>query len=437
MKVVIIGAGSTFGSRLSVDILSREALEPGCTIALCDTDAKKLKTVQTYVQKVIDGNDLTATVAAHTDRKEVLKDADFVVLAVSIGGPAYYDEPYESEMSIPKKYGVLQTVGDTVGAGGVFRTLRTAPELLAMVDDINRLAPNATILNYTNPMAMLTWLLSERANVPVVGLCHSVQGTAKQLAGFINVPYEELGYWVAGINHMAWFLEFAHNGENAYPRLWQAMNDPEIVAKQPIRFEIMREFGYFVTESSRHMCEYVPWYQHDQAAMQQFTDVTKGIKNRRQAWFEDMGVKASQADTIQLVRSHEYASGIMEAKVTNKAFRFNGNVMNNGLITNLPPGCCVEVPCLVDRQGVHPCAVGSLPAPCAALNRTNINVQELAVEAVRHRDRQTAFQAVLMDPSVSARLSIKQAKAMFDEMWAAEGKLLDEYNKKKPVRLTA
>lgn len=432
MKIVIIGAGSGFGSRLSVDVLSRPPLEH-TTVALCDIDAHKLKTVHDYVEKVIEGNDLPARVVSSTDRMEVLKDADFVVTAVSIGGPAYYDEPYSSEMGIPKKYGITQTVGDTVGAGGVFRALRTAPELYAMAEDISRLAPDSMILNYTNPMAILTWIMSERAEVPVAGLCHSVQGTAKFLARTIDVPYEETGYWVAGINHMSWFLEFAHNGADAYPRLRKAMEDREVYASNPIRFEIMREFGYFVTESSRHMCEYVPWYQHEQEKMEPFVKITEGVKERRQEWLEDMGVKASQNESIELVRSHEYASGIMEAVVTGEPFRFNGNVMNRSLIANLPPGCCVEVPCLTDRQGVHPCEIGDLPVPCAALCRSNVNVQELTVEAVRKRDRQTALQAVLMDPAAGAVLSIPEAKRMFDEMWEAEGDLLSSYESKTAV----
>ncbi len=424
-RIVIIGAGSAFGSRLSVDILSRQELRDS-TIALCDIDAAKLDKVHQYVAKVIDVNSLPATVVAATDRRKVLKDADFVILSVSIGGPAYFDEPYESEMAIPKKYGIAQTVGDTVGPGGIFRTLRTGPELLAMAADINELAPKALILNYTNPMAMLTWLLSESFEGQSVGLCHSVQGTSKKLARCIDVPYEEVGYWVAGINHMAWFLEFTHLTEDAYPRLRAAMADPETFAADSIRFEVMKHTGYFVTESSRHMSEYVPWYQHEQEKMTQYLKKTQGIKDRRHSWYEDMGVKISNADTIELVRSHEYASGIIEAVVTGVPMRFNGNVMNHGLISNLPY-CCVEVPCMTDSEGVHPCHVGKLPSVCAGLCRSNINVQELTVEAVRNRDLEAAFHALLLDPSVGAVLTLDKARALFDEMVEAEGDLLAAY----------
>ncbi|MCA1808217.1 MAG: alpha-galactosidase [Kiritimatiellia bacterium] len=428
MKMVIIGAGSGFGSRLSVDVLSREPLQDS-TIALCDIDENKLKTVQTYIEKVIKTHKLPARVVSSTDRTDVLKDADFVVISVAVGGPAYYDEPYSFEIGIPAKYGIKQTVGDTLNPGGIFRALRTAPALTAMAEDISRLAPRAIILNYTNPMAILTWILNEHADVPTVGLCHSVQGTSKKLASYIDVPYNETGHWVAGINHMAWFLKFTHNGSDALPRLWKAMENPEIFATNPIRFEIMREFGYFVTESSQHMSEYVPWYQHDQPVMEQFGSLADRVKPKRQSWLKDMGVKTEQADSIELVRSHEYASEIMEGVTTGIPIRFNGNVMNDGLIDNLPPGCCVEVPCLADNMGVHPCRVGSLPPSCAALNRTSINVQELAVEAIRKRDKQTAFQAILMDPSVGAVLSIAQARAMFNEIWEAEGELLEAYGR--------
>ncbi len=427
MKTVIIGAGSAFGSRLSVDILSREPLRQS-TIALCDLNQDKLETVCRYVQKVIDGNGLPAKVVSSTRRTDLLKDADFVVIAVSIGGPAYFDEPYSFEMEIPRKYGVEQTVGDTIGPGGVFRALRSGPELMRMAKDISRLAPRATIINYTNPMAMLTWVLNTSAEVPVVGLCHSVQGTSKQLAGFIGAEYQDIGYWVAGINHMAWFLEFTHKKHDAYPQLFKAMKDPEIFKQQPVRFEIMEEFGYFVTESSRHMSEYVPWYQHEPETMKPFIAQTRGIKAKRQTWFEDMGVKASQAESIELIRSHEYASEIMEAACTGTPMCFNGNVMNNGLISNLPQGCCVEVPCMSDGQGIHPCAIGELPPQCAALCRSSISVQELTVKAIIEKDRDAARQAIYLDPSVGARLSLKQARKMFDELWEAEGELLADYH---------
>lgn len=428
MRIVMIGAGSAFGSRLSVDILSRQPLRDA-TICLCDIDADKLETVRKYVQKVIDSNNLPAKVETSTNREELLPGADAVVLSVAIGGPAYYDHPYDTELAIAEKHGICSTVADTVGIGGVFRTLRTAPEMLRMMDDINRLAPGCIVLNYTNPMAMLTWLFNDAADngVQVVGLCHSVQGTAKKLAGYIGVDYDEINYWCAGINHMSWYMRFRRGDEDLYPLLRKAMNDPKTSKEDEIRFEVMRYFDYFVTESSRHMCEYVPWYQHEQDRMKPYAEITRGVKANRHAYIKDMGIKAEDLDSIELVRSHEYASAILEARLTNVPMSFNGNVMNDGLITNLPQGCCVEVPCLTDADGVHPCYVGDLPAQCAALCRTNVNVQEMAVKAVQQRSREAALQAVLLDPSVGAVCSLSRAKAMFDEMWEAEGELLADY----------
>jgi alpha-galactosidase len=426
MKIVIIGAGSAFGSRLSIDILSRKPIEDS-TIALCDPHAERLETVRAYVQSAVDHHKLPARVEASTDRREVLPGADFIVIAVSIGGPAYHGKPFEDEFGIPSRYGVVQTVADTVGPGGVFRTLRSAPELIAMCRDANELCPGAQILNYTNPMAMLTWVLSLHSEGPVAGLCHGVQGTSKKMARYIDAPYEEVGYWVGGINHMAWFVEFTHNKQDAYPRLFKAMEDPKTYDQDPVRFDLLKAFGYFCTESSRHALEYFPYFRKDSERVERFRKITLGVKGKRQTWYEDMGVKIEDAGSIQLKRSHEYASGIMEAMATGVPFRFNGNVMNDDLVDGLPRGCCVEVPCLTDAQGVHPCHFGALPAQCVALCRTNVNVQDLAVRAVLDRDREAAYHAVLLDPLTAANCSLDDARRMFEEMWEAEKHLLSYY----------
>ena len=427
MKVVIIGAGSAFGSRLSIDILSREPLNHA-TIGLCDINTDRLETVRAYVQAAISHHNLPAKVVASADRRQVLPGADFVIISVAVGGPAYYGRPYELEMDIPRKYGIRQTVGDTIGPGGIFRGLRSAPTLMEFCRDINALAPNAAIINYTNPMAMMTWVLNRAADVPVVGLCHGVQGTARLLAKAIGVPHDEIAYWVAGINHMAWFLEFTHNGADAYPLLKSDRVAPEILEQQAVRFDIMRHFGFFCTESPRHCAEYMPYFRAQTDMLERFRDQIRGVKGRRASWFEDMGVKAADADSIELVRSHEYASAIIEAMTTGAPFRFNGNVINNGLITNLPQGCCVEVPCLVDACGIHPCHVGDLPDQCAALCRTNVNVQQLAVRAALNRDREAAYHALLLDPITAAALSMDKARDMFEELWQAEGDLLAYYD---------
>lgn len=295
---MIIGAGSAFGSRISIDVLSRAPLNDS-TIALCDINEERLATVRKFVESAIEHHKLPAKVVAGKDRRKLLPGADFVIISVSVGGPAYYGKPFEDEIDIPARYGVRQTVGDTVGPGGVFRTLRSAPVMMEMARDINELCPEALLINYTNPMAMLTWILSEVSEAPVVGLCHGVQGTARKVAGYIGAPLKEIGYWVAGINHMAWFLTFTHNGEDAYPRLRSAAENHEIYEKDSTRFDILKAFGYFCTESSRHPLEYMPYFRKDLPRIERYEKITKGIKGKRQVWYEDMGIKASQADSIE------------------------------------------------------------------------------------------------------------------------------------------
>lgn len=438
MKAVIIGAGSAFGGRLSVDILSREPLQDS-TIALCDIDEQKLAVVKQYVESVIEAHNLPANVEAGTDRCELLPGADVVVTTVSIGGPAYYDQPYESEIDIPARYGVVQCVGDTVGPGGLFRALRTAPVMLEMVNDINRLAPGALLLNYTNPMAILTWLFNEAADGDMLGLCHGVTGNSYRLAGLIDVPLHECDVVAAGINHMTWFTKFAHQGRDVLPEIHQRIIEEgkkarrfegEISSPQTFAFrhEMIENLGYFTTESDRHFPEYVPWFQHeDRWDFMKYYNVTKGVKQKRANWYEDMGVKIEQADSIELIRSHESMSGIMEARKTGEPFTFSGNVMNRGNITNLPEGCCVELPVTVAGNRIESMQYGDLPLQCAALCRSNINFQELVVRAIRERSRELAFQALLFDPATQAVLSIKRIRQLFDEMWEAEEELLAAY----------
>jgi len=431
MKIVFIGAGSLVGNRLSVDVLSREPLQDS-TLCLCDLHEGRLETVRQYVEAVIEAHNLPAKVVAGTDRRELLADADMVVLSVAIGGPAYHGPIFEAEMGIPRKYGVIQTVADTMGPGGIFRALRTAPPMLEMVRDVNELAPNAMILNHTNPMAMLTWLFEEAADGPLVGLCHGVMGNAKGFANIAGVPFEEANFICAGINHMTWFTRYEHNQQDLLPTIHAAIREryPESDPYQ-FRGEVLDAFGYYCTESDRHFPEYVPWFQNgDRELFDPHVAWTMNIKDRRANMYADMGVAIEEAeqDSLKLTRSHESASGIMEAAVTHEPYTFSGNVMNRGLITNLPEECCVELPCTADKNGIHGQRVGDLPIPCAALCKSNIIVQELAVEAIRQRSRDLAFQAVLMDPVTQANVTIKQARAMFEELWAAEAELLEEYH---------
>lgn len=429
-RIVIIGAGSGFGGKLSVDILSREPLQDS-TIVLCDIDPEKVENVAAYVRRVIDSYDLPANVEFGTDRGELLGGADFVITSVSVGGPAYWGRPFADEINIPAKYGVDQAVGDTIGPGGVFRFLRTVPVQLEFCRDIERLCPEALLLNYTNPMAMLTWAHSVGSSVRNVGLCHGVQNTGMLMAKLIGVPYEECEFLVGGINHLAWFLEFTHDKRDAYPRLREVIADPQKAETkagrwETVRFEIMKHFGYFPTEGSKHDSEYMPYFRRTQEMRERYNVTRSEVRmtepvrrDEPRPWLDP-----ANKEVPKLRRSHEYASGIMEAVVTNDPFRFNGNVMNTGLITNLPQDCCVEVPCMADGRGIHPCYVGDLPPQCAALDRANIAVQELAVKAALERDREAAFHAVALDPLTAAILTLDKIREMFEEMWEAEKHLL-------------
>ncbi|MCX5670766.1 MAG: alpha-galactosidase [Planctomycetota bacterium] len=425
-RIVIIGAGSGFGSRLSFDILSREPLR-GATIVLADIDAARLEAVTAYVRRAVEAHGVPAKIESAIDHRDALPGADFVITSVSVGGAAYAGYPFAHEINIPRKYGVDQSVGDTLGPGGVFRFLRTAPVQLGFCRDMEDLCPDALLLNYTNPMGMLTWLHSEGSSVRNVGLCHSIQWTMHELAGYTGIPLAEITHWVAGINHQAWVLEFRRRGQDAYPAIRQAMETPETFAKDRVRFEMMRHFGYFVTESSHHNSEYLPYFRRTQELRDEFHLESRQVPMEQKADREWMKT-GPDAPVPELARSNEYASGIIEALVTGVPLRFNGNVMNTGLITNLPEGCCVEVPCVADREGVHPCHVGPLPPPCAALNRSNVAVQELAVRAVLDRDRNAAFHAIALDPLTASCLSLAKIREMFEEMWAAERELLSYFD---------
>lgn len=426
-KIVIIGAGSGFGGRLSVDIMSRETLRDA-EICLCDIHPGRLKQVSDYVRRTVEYHKLPTKVTASTDRREVLPGADFVITSVAVGGAAYWGYPSKQEIEIPRKYGIEQSVADTVGVGGVFRFLRTGPVQQQFFRDMEDLCPDAYVLNHTNPMAMLTWLHSVDSTVRNVGLCHSVQGTTQKLARLAGVPYDEVSYSVAGINHQAWVLELMRGKEDLYPKIREAMEDPEVYNGDTVRFEVLKHFGYFVTESTRHNSEYLPYFRRTPELMAHYglePRQTSDVNTRVREWMKDTGVEDDDAPVGELRRSHEFTTGIIEAMLTNVPYSFNGNVMNHGsLITNLPANCCVEVPCLVDARGVHPCYVGDLPPQLAALNRSNVAVQELAVRAVLDRDREAAFHACALDPLTAAVASLDDIRAMFDELWEVEEPLL-------------
>ena len=441
-KIVIIGAGSGFGGRLSVDIMSRPALA-GSTLCLCDIHPGRLKNVTAYVQRIIDKHNLPTKLESTVNRAEVFPGADFVVTSISQGGGAYYGEPYNSEILIPRKYGLDQSVADTTSVGAVFRFLRTGPVQQQILRDVERLAPDAIVLNHTNPMPMLMSLHSH-LSLRSVGLCHGVQHTAGILAKFLGIPEEELRYKCVGVNHLAWFLEFKHGDADIYPmldkKLSQTGGGPAVqrfLSREAVRIEIYRQFGAFPTESSKHDSEYLPYFRRTPELMEHyglearelFQELEEGKKRRRE-WENDGIEKGEGTDKGgELQISKEFTTGIMEAVLTDVPFRFNGNIMNTGLITNLPGDCCVEVPCYADSQGINPAYSGALPTQLAALNRSNISVHQLAVEAVLRRDKDAAYHACLVDPNAAALVSIPKIREMFEELWQANKEHLKWFDK--------
>ncbi|RLI35398.1 alpha-glucosidase/alpha-galactosidase [Candidatus Bathyarchaeota archaeon] len=436
VKIVMIGAGShVFAKNLIVDFLSYPELRDS-TITLMDIDPERLNLTAQLAKKIVDQYNFKTKIEATTDRKEALRDADYVVISIRVGGM----EATRLDLEIPAKYGIEQAVGDTLGPGGVFYGLKHIPVILDICHEMERLCPDALLMNYTNPMAMICWAVNDYSDVKNVGLCHSVQGTARQLARYIGAPPEEVSYWVAGINHMAWFLEFKWKGEDAYPLLRKRFDEvdveagliPEWAESDLVRIELFKAFGYFITESSQHLSEYVPYLRKRMELIRKFRVRTAAERLQlmdvwRARSDEQIETLLKSEEKIPIRRSGEYCSYIIHCIETDTHGRINGNVKNTGLITNLPQGCCVEVPCLVDGNGIHPCYVGDLPPQCAALNRTNVNVQELGMRAAVNRDKELAFQALLLDPLTTSILSISETRRMVEEMFEAEAEYLQGF----------
>jgi alpha-galactosidase len=442
-KVTLVGAGSlVFTRNLCSDILLTPALQDS-TLMLMDIDPQRLERSRRVVETMVQKRGLRAKVAATLDRRQAVQDAQYVITTFQQGGL----EAYALDIEIPRKYGVEQCVGDTLGPGGVFRGLRTIPVLLDLCRDLDQLAPNAMLLNYVNPMAINCWAIADGSGRPHVGLCHSVQGTSAMLAHWIDVPYDEVSFVCAGINHQAFFLEFCRGNEDLYPRIRQALQRDEILGQEPVRGELMQHLGYFVTESSGHASEYVPYYRKNGGMV--LEELAPRFTNPQDAWFDfgrtggylrhclEREARADQefnalidgSTPLPSERTHEYGSAIIEAMETNRPARINGNIPNRGHITNLPEGCCVEVPCLVDRSGVQGVVVGALPKQLAALNRTNINVQELAVEGALHGDKDAVHHAVMLDPLTAAVCTLPQIHALVEEMFEAQARWLPQFSK--------
>jgi len=423
-----------FTKNLLGDILSFPELSES-TIFLMDINERRLDLVSQLAEKMVKQERCGVKIESTTNRRKALDGADYAIITIAVGGL----EAYLPDIQIPDKYGVNQNVGDTLGPGGVFRGLRLVPILLDICRDMKELCPGALLINYSNPMAISCLAMNKATGIKNIGLCHSVQGTARQLALYIGAPYEEISYWVAGINHMAWFLEFKWKKKDAYPilrkriensKLWDVLGEyGEAKLKDAVRFEIFKNFGYFVTESPFHMSEYVPYFRKTKQQIEEL-----GVHERW--WLEH--VKNGEAyfkkierevlgKKIKIERTEEYASYIIRSIETDIPCRINGNVKNKGLITNLPENCCVEVPCLVDKAGIHPCCVGELPPQCAALNRSNTNVQELAVKAALEKNKEAAIQAIMLDPLTSSLLTLDEIRKMVKEMFEAEREYLPQF----------
>lgn len=430
-KVTFIGAGSTvFAKNILGDIMLTPALQ-GIEIALFDIDETRLRDSEQMLLNLNQTTGSTCEIRSYLDRKEALRGAKYIVNAIQVGG---YDPCTITDFEVPKKYGLRQTIADTVGIGGIFRNLRTIPVMLDFAKDIQEVCPDALFLNYTNPMAALTNAMNMYGGVRTVGLCHSVQGCVPYLLRHLGMDHEGVKWHIAGINHMAWLLDISKDGVDLYPeikrRAWEKQQSEK--HHDMVRFELMFKFGHYVTESSEHNAEYHPYFI--KSAYPELIDkynipldeYPRRCVNQIQGWVT-MREELVGNKELQHTRSHEYASYIMEAVETDKPFRIHGNVMNTGLITNLPSEACVEVACLVDRGGVTPTHVGHLPPQLAALNRTNINTQLLTVEAAITRKREHIYHAAMLDPHTSAELPLDHIIALCDDLIEAHGSWLPEY----------
>ena len=428
-KITFIGAGSTvFAKNLIGDILSFPELADS-EICLFDIDENRLKTSEIVAQRIARTLGATGRIERTTDRSRAFDGASYAINMIQVGG---YRPCTVTDFEIPKRYGLRQTIADTLGIGGIMRAVRTIPVLIAMGRDMERLCPEVIHLNYANPMAMNCWALGEATTVKTIGLCHSVQYTAGELSHDIGVPLDQINYVVAGINHLAFFLRFERNGLDLYPEIERVVSEGRIPDGNRVRYDIFQRLGYFVTESSEHFSEYVPWYikQGREDLIGRF-DIPLDEYPRRceaqMAQWENLRRKLENSDEpIEIRRSVEYGSLIIHSLETGTARVVYGNVPNNSLIENLPAGCCVEVPCVVDKNGIQPVRIGRIPSQLAALMQTNVNVQALAVEAVLKGDRNLVYHAAMFDPHTSAELDLDQISALVDELIAAHGEWIPE-----------
>jgi alpha-galactosidase len=436
-KITFIGAGSLeFTGELVRDILTFPLLE-NATISLMDIHPGRLEWAKRGVEKIIAAGNRPAQVEATLDRAEALKDADVVLTTILAGST----EVWRHDIEIPKKYGVDINVGDTRGPSGIFRFLRTINPMMDIVCDMEKYCPEAVLLNYTNPMAMLCAALQRQTFIPVTGLCHSVQGTAMMLAEWIGAPYEEIDYLCAGINHQAWYLDYKWNGKDAYPLIHQAVTErPEIYNAEPVRNEMYLALGKYVTESSGHNSEYNPWFRKRPDLIEkycmhgtnwnpgEYAYILKEYQHNEATWQDQVKARLEQplADE-DLERGQEYAAYIINALQGGEMFKFNGNVRNTHLITDLPEGACVEVPVVVDKAGFHPIHVGALPPECALLTQLSSGIEELAIEGSLAGDPVAIYRAICHDPLTSAVLSLAEIREMTNELFAQHQEYLPQF----------
>jgi len=434
-KIAMIGAGSVvFCKTLMSDIMATAALADS-EFALMDPDEPKLRRMEAFGKRMLKENALPGKVWGTLDRREAMKDADFVVIMIQVGGVEAFGHDYE----IPMKYGVDQCIADSLGPGGVFRGLRTIPVLVEMARDMAEVSkPGAIMLQYANPMAGNCLALGKATDIAFVGLCHGVQTTLDLIAGYCGVPKEEINYVCGGINHMDWFLKLEHEGRDLYPKLREVFEKPQYYKNEKVRGEVFRHFGYFMTESTGHLSEYLPWFRKNPKALDLYCDEPAfgGETGAYYNYCKALADKYAEHDPLEYEsakiesRSVEYCSYIMEAVATGRPFRLMGNVRNDGYITNLPDGCCVEVPTFADQTGLHPTRIGALPPQCAAACMTNINVQILSGEAALNADTEAIVHAVAMDPLAGAVCTLKEIRDMCSEMLEAERRWLPQFEGK-------
>jgi alpha-galactosidase len=426
IKIAFIGAGSLgFTRGLVRDILTFPLLTDA-TLALMDINPERLEFAKKSVQRIIDLGKYPARVTATLDRVEALRNADFVLVTILAGST----DVWRYDIEIPKQYGVDINIGDTRGPSGIFRLLRTLPIMLDIVKDMEQYCPNATLLNYTNPMAMLCRAIQLTSSIQMTGLCHSVQGTAEMLADWISAPDHEITYTCAGLNHMAWYLKYDWNGKDAYPLIRKAITSrPEIYSEEIVRNEMFLHLDYYVTESSGHNSEYNAWFRKRPDLIEkycihgtgwnpgEYAYILKEYQNAERTWKNEARHWFAEDAPIKLERGKEYAAYIINALMGGEPFEFNGNVPNTNLVTNLPKNACVEVPVWVSLKGFEPVHVGALPPQCAVLTNQTAQIEEMAVEGALTGNSRLIYHAIANDPLTSAVLSLAEIAQMVNQMF--------------------